>query len=192
MEALKPAPGGGAAQLLDAAPACARMPLLPISMPPIDTAAALSLHARRGGARGSAAHGAGAAGAAPDAAADVAAAIQARLAGLLQGGPAAQDRAGVSTDAARVHADLAGDFSFTGLVLAKPLSAAEGAGAAAGAAEQAEGEAASVASTAMATLESLGAKFSSSAVQEHLGSVFGHGPAVFSGGLFNFSMSGGQ
>jgi hypothetical protein len=178
MEALMAAPGGdvgGSALLVDTAPACARLPLLPISMPHVDTGLSFSLRSRP-------LHAAAAGVADGQPAAAIASALQARLAASLLG---LGDGGTLATSG---RSDLAGAYSFGALVLKKPL---EGQAAAAAAGSDDGG----VAGAAMATLESLGVKFSGSAqttfgggvsaMQEQLGSVLLQPGGVFSSRLFS-------
>ena len=205
--------GGGAARarqgpeddsFLDTATACARLPLLPISMPHIDSAAIAAQ-----------APAAGAAGLAAAAAASSAAYAPARLAAHISGASAAAAAAGTGAGltGAAPAADLCAAYSFSALTLMKPLDAFVDGGAALGdamatrAAVDADG---GVAGAAMATFESLGAKISGSAgsafggvglnvtaVQEQLGqfggsfsSVLGQPNGTNSSSFFNSSFFG--
>jgi hypothetical protein len=186
---------------LECSPACARLPLLPISMPHIDSAAIA--------AQAPAAGAAGIASAVTSSAAHAPARLAAHISGVSAGTAAAAAVGGSAPEAA----DLCAAYSFSALTLSKPLDAfADGVapmGDAAGArvALDAEG---GMAGAAMATFESLGAKISGSAgsafggvglnvtaVQEQLGhfggsfsSVLGQPGGANSSSFFNSSFFG--
>ena len=186
LESLKPAPdseAAGPAAAFDAAPPQPRIPLLPVSMPHVDVAAAMAMRSRPLAAAAAAAP-AGAVGGHPAAA--IAAAVQARLSNALLGSPL--DAGSCAGASQHEHADLAGAYGFGNLVLSKPLAGREGLSGAA-----AQSDSGGVTSAAMATLESLGARFSGSAsealggvsaMQEHLGSVLAQ-QGVFPSSLFS-------
>lgn len=181
--AARPKQAGEEDDLLEATPACARLPLLPISMPHIDSAAIAAQ-----------APAAGAAGLASAAAATSAAYAPARLAARISGAAAAAASAAgagsagapaaavaaaggaggtASSGALPQAADLCAAYSFANLTLSKPLDAAFAENSSAFPGDSAAARAiadsdAGVAGAAMATFESLGAKISGSA-----GSAFG-------------------
>lgn len=193
---------------LEATPACARLPLLPISMPHIDSAA-IAAQAPAAGAAGLAS-----AAASSSAPARLAAHISgAACAGAPARPATAAAAAGSGLAAAAQPADLCAAYSFSTLTLSKPLDAFADGGTLMGdlagvqAAVDADG---GVAGAAMATFESLGAKISGSAgsafggvglnvtaVQEQLGqfggsfsSVLGQPSGANSSSFFNSSFFG--